>query len=186
MVASVRSASSSAMRSAPRSAAAPLEIRARAREIDQDAPHQLRRHREEMRAILPPHLARINQPQIGLVDQRRGLQRVARLLAVHVVSGQSAQLFINQRHELLQRQLIASAPGQQQMSDFLDRRLRHNRPRHEPATAPPRQTPPEGVNLSHRRSTLYSAPVFAKTAVSSLTPKIFPGRGRFGDRITSL
>ena len=45
--------------------------------IHQDAPHQLSRDRKEVRAVLPLNVARVDQPQIGLIDQRRGLQRYA-------------------------------------------------------------------------------------------------------------
>src|SRR5262245_16828010 len=40
-----------------------------------------------MRAVLPPHALLIDEPQIGLVHQRGGLQRVIRPLASHIGRG---------------------------------------------------------------------------------------------------
>jgi hypothetical protein len=56
---------------------AALGSETRAGEIHQDMPHQLGGDAEEMGAVLPPHLPQINQPHIGFVDQRGGLQGMA-------------------------------------------------------------------------------------------------------------
>ena len=56
----------------------------RARHVDQDAPHQLRREREKMRAILPADAAGVDEPEIGFVDQRGRLQGMAGAFARHV------------------------------------------------------------------------------------------------------
>jgi len=45
--------------------------------IDKDAAHQLGRDAEEMRAVLPVYVSLINEPEISLIDERRGLQRMA-------------------------------------------------------------------------------------------------------------
>jgi hypothetical protein len=48
----------------------------RAGAIDQQAPHHLGRHPEELPPVLPHHPALIHEPYVGLVHERRRLQRV--------------------------------------------------------------------------------------------------------------
>ncbi len=81
----------------PLAPATALFCRPRSRSIYQDAPHQLRRNREEMGAVLPVKLAYRRQPQIGLVDQRGGLERMARPLAPHAARGKAAKFVMHQR-----------------------------------------------------------------------------------------
>ena len=78
--------------------------------IDQDAPHEMRRHANEMRAILPAHLSGVDQPHERFVDERRRLQRVAAALASHVAAGQPAQLRFDERQQPLQGRLVAIGP----------------------------------------------------------------------------
>jgi hypothetical protein len=56
--------------------------------IYQNAPHQLRAHGEEVSAVLPACLLGIDQPQVGLVHQSGGLQRVIGTFVSHVTLGQ--------------------------------------------------------------------------------------------------
>ncbi len=98
--------------------AAAFELVPRAGDVHQDAPHQLRGHGEEVRAVLPPHAARIDQAQIGLVDERRGLQRVAGTLSRHVAMREPVEFVVHQRHQPIQRLLVSLIPGQQQFSDL--------------------------------------------------------------------
>lgn len=56
----------------------------RARLIDQDAPHHLRRDGEEMGAILPFHRLLVDQAQVGFVNESRCLQSVAAALAPQI------------------------------------------------------------------------------------------------------
>ena len=39
--------------------------------IDEQPPHHVRRDGEEVRAVLPPHAALVDQLQVGLVHERR-------------------------------------------------------------------------------------------------------------------
>jgi hypothetical protein len=87
--------------------------------VEQDAPHQLRGDPEEVRSILPADLPLINKPQKGLVDQSRGYERLARALPPHVSMRKPVQLLINQRHQLLERRLIALIPGKKQLGNLL-------------------------------------------------------------------
>jgi hypothetical protein len=57
------------------------------------------------------HISLIYQPQVGLVDERRGLQRVTGALAIHLASGHPPQLRINQGHQLVEGSLVTIAPG---------------------------------------------------------------------------
>jgi hypothetical protein len=60
--------------------------------IDQYTPHETRRHRKKVRAVLPLHVLRADQFQVGLVDERGWLERVARAFVPHVAPGDTPQL----------------------------------------------------------------------------------------------
>src|SRR5262249_39639213 len=63
---------------------------------------------EEVAPALPgPLRPTADQPQVGLVDQRRGLERLAGLLLRQLPGGQLAQLVVDQRQELLGRLAVA-------------------------------------------------------------------------------
>src|SRR5262249_55506782 len=102
---------------------AALRAITRAGVIHQDAPHQLSRDRKEVRAALPLNVARVNQSQVCLIDQRRGLQRYAvsfaPALLSHVALRQPAQLFVYQVDQLIEGCAVAVAPGDEPLSDFL-------------------------------------------------------------------
>ena len=68
--------------------------------LDQDAPHRLGRGREEVGAAVPAW-ARLgpHEPEIGLVDQRRRLERLAGLLLPELPGRQLAQLVVDQREK---------------------------------------------------------------------------------------
>jgi hypothetical protein len=53
-------------------------------------------------AVLPPHIARINQAQVSLIHQSRGLQRVAGMFPAHVAMRQPAKFLVNQRDQLVE------------------------------------------------------------------------------------
>jgi hypothetical protein len=65
---------------------------------------------KKWRTIPPRQAVNPGQPQIQLVDQRRRLQRVALALVAHVVVGEPAQLFVDDRHEPISRERIAVGP----------------------------------------------------------------------------
>ena len=88
-----RTSQSSGSRAPIRSSNASLNRRARpfggltlARVIDQDAPHHLRRHAEEVRAILPVDAILAGESDVRLVDQGGGLQRVVWPFAAQIGS----------------------------------------------------------------------------------------------------
>ena len=62
-------------------------------------------------------LVAVHQPQIGLVDQGRGLERLAGLLLGQLLGGQLAQLVVDQRQELLGGVRVALLDGGQDARD---------------------------------------------------------------------
>src|SRR5262249_52147047 len=87
--------------------------------VDQDTPHYLRRYGEEVPSVLPTNSLLVHEPEIGLVNQRRSLERVSGGLVTHVPSGHAAQLGINQRHQPVEGCGIAFAPGAEKLRYFL-------------------------------------------------------------------
>jgi hypothetical protein len=85
-----------------------------------------------VRPILPPHAFVIDQPQIGFVDKRRGLQAVARTLQAHVVPRETPQLGIDDGRQFVQSALIPIRPGAKQHADIFMRRC-CRKVGHEPA-----------------------------------------------------
>ena len=79
----------------------------------------------KLRAIMPVDVLLTHQPQVSLIDERRGLQRVAGSLSTHVVVRQPVKLRLNQRQQLIQGRLIATAPIREQLRYFVWGRLSH-------------------------------------------------------------
>ena len=69
--------------------------------FDEDAPHGLGRGGEEVAAAVPV-LGPVptDQPQVGLVDQGRGLEGLAGLLLGQPRRGELAQLVVDERQQL--------------------------------------------------------------------------------------
>ena len=63
-----------------------------------------------MGTVPPPHRVNPRQPQIELVDEGRRLQCMTLALVAHVVVGEPAQLFVNDRHESISRSGITVGP----------------------------------------------------------------------------
>src|SRR6185503_15267476 len=85
--------------------------------VHQYATHQLRRNSEEMRAVLPPRISLIDEFEIRLIDERRRLQCVLATLASQVVTGQTSQLAVDQRHQFFECRLIALSPIDKKLRD---------------------------------------------------------------------
>src|SRR5438128_3531374 len=88
-----------------------------ARMINQDIANQMGGQSEELRAMLPVDALLLDQSQIDFVDNDRRLQRDIRRLAAQVAFGESAKLIINQRHQLIARQIITITPFQEKFAD---------------------------------------------------------------------
>ena len=78
-----------------------------ARALDEDLPHRPRGDADEM-ALVVPRRAGAGQPEVGLVDERRRLEGLARPLPPHVGPGDPAQLVVNERRDLLGRLAVLS------------------------------------------------------------------------------
>jgi hypothetical protein len=90
-------------------AGATLGVVMRAGVVYEDLTHQPRGDAEKVRAVLPRY-ALIDQAEICLVNEGRGLQRVPGALAAHVVASQAVQLVVNEGSQLIKRRRIAFAP----------------------------------------------------------------------------
>ena len=64
-----------------------------------------------MHAVLPGYALGIHQTEVGLVDQRRGLQCVPRAFVTHVAPRQTPQFVVDQGSQLVQRRRVATAPS---------------------------------------------------------------------------
>jgi hypothetical protein len=98
----------------PRRITAALLIAPRTRMIHENVPHHTSGDGEEVRAIVPCHGFRIDQPEIRLVDERRGLQAVIRPLVPDVPLRDSMELCVNERNQPLQGVVVALPPFQKQ------------------------------------------------------------------------
>ena len=68
-----------------------------------------------MSAVLPVDPVRAREPDVSLVDQCRGLQRVVCAFAHHVEVGQAVKLPVDQGDELFEGLLVSAAPGLKQL-----------------------------------------------------------------------
>jgi len=66
-----------------------------------------------MRAILPPQPLRLDEPKERLINQRRGLQRMAPTLPCDVAARQPPKLRLHEGQQLFERRLVAIAPRPQ-------------------------------------------------------------------------
>jgi hypothetical protein len=86
--------------------------------VDQDAAHLRGRDGEEVHAIV--HLERLaaEEAEIGLVDQRRGLQNVAGAFAAQVAGGQPVQVGVDDADEPVGGFFVAFARVLQQLRNL--------------------------------------------------------------------
>jgi len=96
----------------------------RARVVHEDAAHHASTHREEMSAVLPRHILRVNQAKIRLIDERGRLKAVTGSLVHHVAPRDLMQLTMDKRNQSPERILVAMTPLQEQLGDV--RRLVDN------------------------------------------------------------
>lgn len=90
--------------------AAALRGVAAARVVHENTPHQLRRDREEVRPVLPVHLALIDDAYIDLMNQSRCLEGMLASFLAQITAGEPSQLGIDDRKEPIQRIAVAFAP----------------------------------------------------------------------------
>ena len=68
-----------------------------------------------MRAVLPLHLPDIDELEVGLVDERGGLQRMSDALVAHLTPGDAAKLRVDNRNELLESVFVPVPPREEQV-----------------------------------------------------------------------
>ena len=80
--------------------------------LNQDPPHRFRRRAKEMAARIPL-LRRVPfyEPQVRLVHERRRLECLPRPFLGQFLRGQSSQLFVDQRQQLLRSVRVALLDG---------------------------------------------------------------------------
>ena len=97
--------------------AASLERVARARVIQQHAPHHLRGDGKELRATLPARILLIGETQPRLMHERGRLKRVSRVLAPQHELRLAAKLRVHEPDERVARLNVASTPRAQEPGD---------------------------------------------------------------------
>ena len=108
--------------SQPSQSSAPLLRCAPAGAVHQNAPHGLGGGSEEMPAAIPlPGSVRVDESEIRLVHERRGLERLARLLTSQILGRQPAELVVDQGQQLTGGARIAAFDGRQYACDFAHR-----------------------------------------------------------------
>jgi hypothetical protein len=68
--------------------------------------------------IPPIHAPLVNEPQIHLVHQGRGLERMAGSLTPKMPRRHPTELRVDQRQQLIECALVTSAPVTEQCRDF--------------------------------------------------------------------
>src|ERR1051326_8110341 len=89
-----------------------------ARMLYQNTPHQLRRYRKEVSAILPVDTIVTGQPQVGFVHQRRRLQTVSLPLTFHISPREAVQFRVNHGRELFEGLPVPFPPRLKQPADL--------------------------------------------------------------------
>ena len=73
-----------------------------------------------MSPVLPFDLPDVHQPQIGLMDEGSSLESMSGPFTGHAATCRGMELLIDERHQLLQRFFVASAPSLQKTRYFED------------------------------------------------------------------
>jgi hypothetical protein len=81
-------------------------------EVDKDAAHQPGCHGEKVRPVLPVHVLRIHEPQVGLVDKGGGLEVAGRALAADTPSGNPLQFLVDEGSQSGERGVVTRSPRQ--------------------------------------------------------------------------
>jgi hypothetical protein len=79
--------------------------------VDENAAHHFGGYTKELRAVLPRDTTLIDQPEVGLVNERCRLQGMTGSFASKVGRRAAAQFLVDERHEQIARGDIAVAPG---------------------------------------------------------------------------
>ena len=93
----------------------------RASIVNEDAAHRLGGSGEKVCAIFPRGLIVAAEPQPGLVDQRRCLQRLTGTFARHLLRGQLAQLLVNEWEQFIRGVRVALLQSLKDDGEFSSR-----------------------------------------------------------------
>ena len=85
--------------------------------IDEDSSHQARGYRKEMGPVTPLDLPLIDKAQIRFVDEGRGLQDMPSPFAAHETGREAVQVFVDDRHEPVERITTTVAPRNKPLRD---------------------------------------------------------------------
>jgi len=72
-----------------------------------------------MGAVFQLKLRLIDEAEVGFINQARSLERMVRPFALDVTVSQPTQLFIDQRHQLIECCSITVAPGDEQLGHVM-------------------------------------------------------------------
>jgi hypothetical protein len=86
--------------------------------VEQDVAHDLCRDGKEMRPVLPSHVVDVDELEVGLVDEGRGLHGVPSALVLHLVSSDATEGAIDAGSQLLERSRIAISPRTKKLGRF--------------------------------------------------------------------
>jgi hypothetical protein len=85
--------------------------------IHENAAHDASGDRQEMHAVVPRDVFRIDQAEVRLVDQRRCLKAVALALAGHAPPRDLVEFPLNQRNQSLEGRLVALPPFEKKLGN---------------------------------------------------------------------
>jgi hypothetical protein len=93
------------------------------RSLDENPPHRLSGGGKEMSTTIPfLSIMGNDQPNVGFVDECRGLQRVIGRFLRHAGGGEFAQFFIHQWQQPLRGLRVSAFDGRKNLSDVAHRR----------------------------------------------------------------
>jgi hypothetical protein len=93
--------------------------------LDQNLPHQPRRHSKKVRPILELGKPLPHQPNVSFMDERRALQGVVGTLPLQKIVRHATQLAVNDGHESVERFTITAAPTHEKLGYLVRGILRH-------------------------------------------------------------
>jgi hypothetical protein len=89
--------------------------------IHEHLTHHPRGQRKEVCPVMRGHGVCPHQPEIGLMDKRRGLQGVVRRVCSEASPGDPAELVVDKRQQAIVRIAVAVAPLTQKNGDLVFR-----------------------------------------------------------------
>ena len=101
---------------------------ARARLVDQQASHDPRRHRQEVRPVAKWRVPHVHQLQIRVMNQPGRIQRSVGVLVAQPMVGQTSKLGVHQWDNAIEGLLVAFTPSAKQPGDVRGCVERHENP----------------------------------------------------------